>query len=35
MTTEGDFTDEEWQELRRLPLVVAAIISAVDYSTVS
>lgn len=35
MTAEGDFTEEEWQELRRLPLVVAAIISAVDYSTVS
>lgn len=35
MTATGDFSEDEWQELRRLPLIVAALISAVDYSTVS
>ena|GEM_PF-1799287 len=35
MSATGDFTEAEWQELRRFPLVVAALISAVDYSTLS
>ena len=31
----NDFSSEEWQELCQLPLVIAAMISAVDYSTLS
>ena len=35
MTATGEFNDAEWQQLRHFPLVVAALISAVDYSTLS
>lgn len=29
------FSDEEWNDIRRFPVLVAALISAVDYSSVS
>lgn len=29
------FSDEEWTEIRRFPVLVAALISAVDYSSLS
>lgn len=35
MTGREAFTDEEWAEIRRFPVLVAAMISAVDYSSVS
>ncbi|MCK5778672.1 MAG: hypothetical protein KAH11_07760 [Rhodospirillales bacterium] len=35
MAETGEFDEAEWQTLRQLPLVVAAVISAVDYSTIS
>ncbi len=35
MAETGEFDEAEWQMLRQLPLVVAAVISAVDYSTIS
>jgi predicted CopG family antitoxin len=35
VTQTGEFSEDEWQSLRRLPLVAASIISAVDYSTMS
>lgn len=35
MSATGEFDEAELQELQQLPLVVASIISAVDYSTIS
>lgn len=35
MTGHESFTDEEWAEIRRFPVLVAALISAVDYSSLS
>lgn len=35
MGGRADFNDEEWAEVIRLPLAVAALVSAVDYSSLS
>ena len=35
MSGHESFTDEEWAEIRRFPVLVAALISAVDYSSLS
>lgn len=35
MGGRADFNDEEWTEITRLPIAVAALISAVDYSSLS
>lgn len=35
MSGRENFSDEEWAEIRRFPVLVAGLISAVDYSSVS
>lgn len=35
MTEAYDFNEDEWHELRQLPIIVATLISAVDYSSLS
>lgn len=35
MNERDCFSDEEWNEIRRFPVLVAALISAVDYSSLS
>ena len=35
MVNPNEFSDDEWQALQQLPIVVATLISAVDYSSAS
>lgn len=35
MLKPDNFSDDEWQALQQLPIIVATLISAVDYSSAS